>query len=118
MPELRVTCLVKNVTRKRTWGKSNVKVTTTGNRNDARTVNIGTTEETFVISTDVGNNCYCYLENYDSTNFVKVGFLTGVYYIRLKPGEPNAFRLEPGVTEFKVIADTAACDVFFAIEED
>lgn len=70
---------------------------------------IGTSEESEAFSelTALG---YVVLRNLDATNFVQVGFATGVYGIRLKPGEVNVFRLEPSTTLY-LKADTAACKV-------
>jgi hypothetical protein len=74
---------------------------------------IGTTEET-VTFTDIGTNGQIVLQNKDATNYVQVGFSTGVYGIRLKPGTgggiPVAFTLEPGATLY-MKANTAACRV-------
>lgn len=49
--------------------------------------------------------------NLDTTNFVQVGFSTGVYGFRLlADGGPALFYLETGATVY-VLADTATCKV-------
>jgi hypothetical protein len=78
------------------------------------TVNVGTSEEviSFAELTTLG---VVQIINLDTTNFVQFGpEATGamVAAIRLKPGEPNQFRLEPGVT-YRAKADTQACNVQF-----
>lgn len=79
------------------------------------TVNVGTSEEaiSFAELTTLG---VIQIINLDTTNFVQFGPDDGagnmVAAIRLKPGEPNQFRLEPGVTYYAK-ADTEACNVQF-----
>lgn len=78
------------------------------------TVNVGTSEEviSFAELTTLG---VIQIINLDTTNFVQFGPESAgamVAAIRLKPGEPNQFRLEPGVT-YRAKADTAACNVQF-----
>jgi hypothetical protein len=78
------------------------------------TVNVGTTEEviSFAELTTLG---IVQIINLDTANFVQFGPESSgamVATIRLNPGEPNQFRLEPGVT-YRAKADTAACNVQF-----
>lgn len=73
--------------------------------------NVGTSEESVTSFGDITNNGVMYLYNLDSTNFVQVGFSTGVYGIRLKPASiPAVFFGEP-TADLYLKADTAACDV-------
>jgi hypothetical protein len=79
------------------------------------TVNVGTSEEviSFAELTTLG---IIQIINLDTTNFVQFGPESAgamVAAIRLKPGEPNQFRLEPGVT-YRAKADTGACNVQFS----
>jgi len=79
------------------------------------TVNVGTSEEviSFAELTTLG---LIQIVNLDTTNFVQFGPESSgamVAAIRLNPGEPNQFRLEPGVT-YRAKADTAACNVQFS----
>ena len=77
---------------------------------------IGTSEETEAFSelTTLG---WVTMRNLDPTNYVEVGFSTGVYGIRLEPGEPATFRLNPGTTLY-LRANTAACRVnIYALED-
>ena len=78
-------------------------------------VNVGTSEEviSFAELTTLG---LIQIVNTDSTNFVQFGPESSgamVAAMRLKPGEPNQFRLEPGVT-YRAKADTASCGVIFS----
>lgn len=68
---------------------------------------IGTSEESLSF-VDVTNNGWVQITNADTTNFVDVGFSTGVYGIRLLAGEKAQFRLKPSATIY-IKADTAAC---------
>ena len=73
--------------------------------------NVGTSEESVTAFGDISNNGVMYLYNLDATNYVSVGFSTGVYGIRLKPGGiPAVFNGEP-TADLYLLANTAACDV-------
>jgi hypothetical protein len=75
---------------------------------------VGTSEEDLSLG-DVTTGGTVYMVNLDSTNYVKLGPKSGgsmVEAIRLKPGEPQLFRIPSGVT-LRAIADTAACRVLF-----
>lgn len=75
---------------------------------------VGTSEEviSFAELTTLG---LIQIVNLDPTHFVQFGpEVSGAMApaARLMPGEPNQFRLEPGVT-YRAKADTAACAVVF-----
>lgn len=73
------------------------------------TVDVGTTEETI----DFGDIVPGFVEfrNLDATNFVDLGFSTGVYGIQLlASGGPAVFYLKSGATVYAK-ADTAACKI-------
>lgn len=76
---------------------------------DNRCHTIGTSEESITF-TDIGTNGWVQLYNLDSTNYVEVGFSTGVYGIKLKAADPAEFRLNTGATLY-LKANTAACRV-------
>ena len=123
MPSFRVTVQHRDVTsssNQLTYGKSNLTYTTTGYHEDRRVLSIGTSEESFTISTDIGDAGICYLENLDATNYVSVGFSTGVYGIRLGPsgsGIPAQFALEPATATIYLLANTASCNVKIHVAE-
>ena len=77
---------------------------------------IGTTEEQLAVG-DLTTYGWLYLRNLNATNYVQVGFSTGVYGIRLEPGEPAIFRTEPAADVF-LKANTAACNVQYRWLED
>jgi len=77
---------------------------------------IGTSEESLSTG-DLSTYGWLYLRNLDDTNYVQVGFSTGVYGIRLEAGEPALFRTEPAATVY-LKANTAACDVQYRWLED
>jgi len=70
-------------------------------------VEVGTSEETISFG-DITNPTYMQVRNLDSTNYIQMGFSTGVYGIRLKAGQVGLFPLEPSATVY-VKANTAAC---------
>lgn len=92
-------------------------ITQTGVDHQAGTQSIGTSEETLAWSSDIGDEGYLFIRNTDATNFVQIGFSTGVYGIRLKAGEFALIRLEPAATIY-IKADTAAVTVQYIMYED
>lgn len=85
----------------------------------APVVDIGTSEEDLSFG-DLSTEGRCEVMNLDDTNYVDIGPKSGgsmVPAIRLKPGEPHAFRISPGQT-WAGQANTAACKVQFKIYED
>lgn len=82
------------------------------------TVSIGTTEETAGPSFgDIGTEGLCIVYNLDTTNYVQVGFATGVYGMRLRGASaPALFFLEPNATLY-LKANTAACNVRIIVYE-
>ena len=81
--------------------------------------NVGTSEEDLATG-DVSTLGVMGLLNTDSTNYVQIGPKSGgamVPAMRLKPGEPNFIRCEPGVT-WRAIANTAACKVLVWLLEN
>ena len=77
---------------------------------------IGTAEETLAVG-DMTTYGWLYIRNLDATNYVQLGFSTGVYGCRLEATEPALFRTEPGATIY-LKANTAACKVQFRWLED
>ena len=72
---------------------------------------VGTSEETITMGDLAPGVVELY--NLDGTNYVQVGFSTGVYGARLYPtgsGIPMRFQLEPSGTIY-VKANTAGCNV-------
>lgn len=80
--------------------------------------NVGTTEETAGPTFgDIGTEGWCCIYNLDPTNYVQVGFSTGVYGMRLRgAGAPADFFIEPGATVY-LKANTAACNVRIIVYE-
>lgn len=79
---------------------------------------IGTTEETLGPAFgDIGTEGLCVIYNLDATNYVQVGFATGVYGMRLRGASaPAVFFLEPNATLY-LKANTAACNVRVIVYE-
>jgi hypothetical protein len=85
-----------------------LKVDVTGSVFIDNVQTVGTSEEAVVFG-DVATPGYVYVRNLDATNYVQLGATTGVYTIKLMPGENALFRLS-GTTLF-ALANTAACNV-------
>ena len=79
-------------------------------------VKVGTSEETLTTS-DIGTLGWAWFKNLDDSNYIEMGFSTGVYGIRLEAGEVAMFRLNPGATIY-VRANTAECKMEASIFED
>ncbi len=77
---------------------------------------VGTTEETLT-TTEISTLGWAFFKNLDETNYVEVGFSTGVYGIRLEAGEIATFRVNPGSTIY-MKANTASCKVQAYVLED
>jgi len=79
---------------------------------------IGTTEESVGPNFgDIGTEGLCIIQNLDSTNYVQVGYSTGVYGQRLRAGGmPSRFFLEPGTT-LLLKSNVAACNVRIIVYE-
>lgn len=69
-------------------------------------VDVGTSEETIAFGDITAR--YCFFKNLDSTNFVQIGFSTGVYGIKLLAGETAIFPLLTSATVYAK-ADTSSC---------
>lgn len=82
------------------------------------TVSVGTTEETAGPAFgDIGTEGLCVVYNLDPTNYVQIGFATGVYGMRARGANmPVMFFLEPGATLY-LKANTAACNVRIIVYE-
>lgn len=101
---------------KETFNVTNLSITQTGQGQWRPVLSIGTTEESYSSFGDVATPGRCIIQNLDDTNYVKVGFSTGVYGLRIPPGEHIDVRLEPGLTLY-MIANSAACKVLIWILE-
>lgn len=80
---------------------------------------VGTSEEDLAIG-DLATLGYAMFRNLDTTNYVQIGMSdagTMKTFARLKPGEPAAIRLEPGIT-VRAKANTASCKVQVKIFND
>lgn len=81
-----------------------VNQTTAGGGNPA-TVSVGTSEETINFGDITAR--YVHMRNLDATNFVEIGFSTGVYGVKLLAGETALFPLLTTATVYAK-SDTAS----------
>ena len=106
---LKITDNIINATSLRKYG-STFTVTRTGTAEQHLRWDVGTTEESVAVSSDIGDLGVCQFTNHDATNYVEVGHGTGVYFTEVYPGESVRLRGPAATTAFYVKADTAACD--------
>ena len=97
---------------------SGVTIAQAAQGSDGFIQNIGTSEEdvTFAVTT----HGYLFMRNLDTSHYIKYGPSNGgsmVEFGRLKAGELAILRVAPGIT-LRAIADTAACNVWFHMEND
>lgn len=92
-------------------GKKTARTITTAasGKNEQRQA-ITTSEVTITIPAAIGDAGICVIENHDATNFIKVGFSTGSYHMRIPKAQLQQLWLEPTVTALYLIADTASCE--------
>ena len=99
---------------------STASVTTTGDFLDRRRIEVGTSEESIAIISDItgGEGAgWCFIKNEDATNYVQVGIATTSYFAVLAAGDALLVPLDAGVTDVYLKANTAACNVTIDIRE-
>lgn len=83
-------------------------------------LSIGTSEEDITL-TDITNCGWVWIENLDTTNFVKYGPKSAgamIEFGRLMPSTRHLFQLAPTGVTIRAVADTAACKVHvYALEK-
>lgn len=108
-----VTCAVVNGTYRETFAPGSKQITQAAVGAYGGIWVVGSGGEEDMPVGDVSTLGLLCLINLDTTNYVQIGKKVGGVMeasVRLKPGEPNFFRLEPGVT-LRAIANTASCKV-------
>ena len=95
--------------------RETLSIDVTGDSFTHQVLSIGTAEEELTQSADLGTPGWCFVKNFDDTNYVEVG-LTGSYTVKVKAGESALFRFD-GATMYAK-ANTAACLVEYIIVED
>lgn len=108
---LQVKAIVRSSTDGGVAGSDSYTVTTSGNSAWEQKGSVGTTEEEWTISTEVGDAGVCVIRNLDATNYVQIGFATTVYNLRVKAGESQVVRLEPTTASIFLKANTNPCVV-------
>lgn len=92
-------------------------ITVTGNNVRGPSVQaIGISAEVLQKPADMGTIGWVYLHNLDTTNFVAFGDDADGPSLKLKAGEADFVRW--GATDVSAKADTAGCDVEYALFED
>jgi len=105
---LQVACRITNVTDGSVVGESSRTKTTTGDAAWEQKGSVGTTEEEWTIGVEVGNAGYCVIRNFDTANYLEVGFSTGSYPIRILAGDTDKYSLSPTQASLFLKANTAA----------
>jgi len=95
---------------------------TVGDYRQAKTIPIGLSEVTIAIDSAIVNAGHMYCKNHtdpavDPTNYVDIGYSTGVYPNRLYAGESCAIPLLPAAANIYVIASDAATKFQYEITE-
>ena len=113
MASLRIAASIQDTTNSSTVGTSSLTVTTSANYEYKEVKNIGTSEESIALPSDLtsAGTGYLYVKNRDATNYVQIGTATTVYWMRVKAGEVAVVPLDNAITTLYLKANTAACDV-------
>jgi hypothetical protein len=115
---LSAAAFVANSTRGTFSGSRGFTVSTAGDGAASETQSITHSgETTWTIPTSIGNVGLVTIRNLDATNYVQVGFATGVYALRIKAGQTALLLLEPATASLFLLANTAACIVELAAYE-
>ena len=109
-------CSVQNRTTGVRTGRT-ATISAQGDYEDAGIWNVGTTEGSHTISTDLGNVMGVEVENISVANFVQLGYSTGVYVHRILPGMNAFIPLEPAETQIFYKSDTALSQVRYRFVE-
>ncbi len=81
-----------------------------GDARQLEQISVGTVEETWNLATDITGDVYEFaIVNESPTNYIELGFATGVYPIRIRKGGAGTFGLDPAETQLFLRANTAAC---------
>ena len=78
--------------------------------------NIGTSEESITSFSEISTQGRCIIHNLDTTNFVDIGFSTGVYGMSLEANDFIEFKMKDGADLF-LKADTASVEVRIVVFE-
>jgi hypothetical protein len=114
---LQITAQITDLGTGRRGGVSGLSVTTTGDNRDSGDLDVLTSEVSYTLSTDIGNAGYGLFINRDTTNYIDLGFATGVYPCRLLPTQAAILPLAPATASFFAIANTATCRMEFEVFE-
>lgn len=107
MSSLSLTVNLNDLTLSRSILKTKA-ITTSGPNEDYRVLTITSgAEVTFTIDTDIGDAGLCVIVNQDASNFLKVGFATGDYPIKILAGCPAVIPLAAATSALYLRADTA-----------
>src|SRR3990167_4249568 len=99
--------------------KVGLSVDQSGTNNFHGVQNIGTSEEQIQTGEVTPAQCWIFLRNMDSTNFIELRLQSaGVKFCKLKANEFALFRLGSGLPGLWAIADTAACNLEYMIFDE
>ena len=82
---------------------------------DSRVIDIGTSEETITIISDVANPGPLFVRNFDTTNFFELGYAAANYPHKIPAGHAYVIPLNAATTTLYVKADTASVLASFKI---
>tara|TARA_R100000152_G_C6750327_1_gene173956 strand:+ start:280 stop:636 length:357 start_codon:yes stop_codon:yes gene_type:complete len=117
MPTLDISATITNTTTNETLSVRPDAFATTGEHEDSGVIEVGTSETTLTLKTDIGDAGYAIVVNRDSTNYVELGFSTGSYVVKLLAGQVALMPLQSTISAIYLRANTAACDVQYKIFE-
>lgn len=117
MPNLNVRASITNNTTNETLSVDVDAFDTSAEHEDSGVIEVGTSQTTLTLKTDIGDAGYALFVNRDSTNAVALGFANLDYKLDLKPGQVALLPLQSTISAIYLVASTAACDVQYKVFE-
>ena len=117
MPTLDISATITNTTTNETLSVRPDAFATTGEHEDSGVIEVGTSQTTLTLKTDIGDAGYAIFVNRDSTNSVAIGFSNLDFKLDLKAGQVALLPLQSTISAIYMLANTAACDVQYKIFE-
>jgi hypothetical protein len=118
MSDLRLTAIIADATTGLTRSVSNVLVATSGDGWDCRRLTVAHGAETeHEIDAAIATPGLCMVINSGPTNYLRVGFATTEYTIRIPAGQAAVFPLEPDVASLFLRSNVAPVGVEVYVRE-
>ena len=117
MPTLDISATITNTTTNETLNVRPDAFATTGEHEDSGVIEVGTSQTTLTLKTDIGDAGYAIFVNRDSTNSVALGFANLDFKLDIGPGQVALKPLQSTISAIYMLASSAPCNVQYKIFE-